>query len=129
MGFFNLRPKTLTDDELRDALFNAVAESNASALRDLLTKHGQRVTALFPAWTTLPISVRSDPARMKWWAAGTIGVASAMAARGDGALMARLSGRLKRTSSLHGGRRSLLRRRTRPVGSYRRPSEDSKRSS
>src|SRR5262245_55352882 len=92
MGFFNRRPKALTDDELRDTLFDAVAESNAFGLNELLTKHGQRVTALFPAWTKLPPSVRSDPARTNWWAAGMIGIASTAARLGDRSLMACLIG-------------------------------------
>ena len=92
MGFFDLRAKGLTDDELRDALFSAAAGSNARKLRNLVTSHMPRVLALFPSWTTLPSSVRSDSARMKWWAEGVIGVASAAAALGDGSLMARLQG-------------------------------------
>jgi hypothetical protein len=90
MRFFNVRRKTLPDDELRDALFNAVAESNAIALNDLLRKHLRRVIGLFPTWTTLPTSVRSDPVRTKWWAEGLIGIASEAAALGDPSLMARL---------------------------------------
>jgi hypothetical protein len=92
MGWFNRRTRTLADDELREAIFNAVADSNRSALTDLLTTHRERVNELFPTWTRLPESIRADPARMHWWATGMIGIASALAASGDGSLMERLQG-------------------------------------
>jgi hypothetical protein len=92
MRFFNRRAKTLTDDELRDTLFDAATGSNAQGLEKLLRSHMPRVVALFPTWTTLPPSVRSDPSRMKWWAEGMIGVASAATALGDGSLMGQLQG-------------------------------------
>jgi hypothetical protein len=92
MGFFNLRAKTLTDDELRDTLFDAAAEWNAQDLKKLLKSYMPRVIALFPTWTTLPPSVRSDPSRMKWWAEGMIGIASAATALGDLSLMAKIQG-------------------------------------
>lgn len=92
MGFFGFREKKLGNDELRDALFNAVANADGRELKTLLTSQMERVVALFPTWTTLPSSVRADPARTKWWAEGMIGVASAMAALGDESLMARLQG-------------------------------------
>jgi hypothetical protein len=92
MGFFNLRARKLGDEELRDALFNAATESNAQELKKLLTSHMERVIALFPTWTTLPSSVRSDASRTKWWAEGMIGVASAAATLGEASLMARLQG-------------------------------------
>lgn len=92
MGFFNHRIKQLTDDELRETLFNAAAGSNPEALKNLLARNWDRAIALFPTWTTLPPSLRSDPSRTKRWAEGLIGVASAAAAMGDGSLMARLQG-------------------------------------
>jgi len=92
MGFFNLHTKRLADDDLRDALFNAAAASNTPVLKKLLTSDLERIIALFPSWTMLPTSVQSDPTRMKWWAEGMIGVASAAAALGEGSLMAILQG-------------------------------------
>ncbi len=92
MALFNLRGKTLTDDELRDTLFDAAAVANVHGLRKLVKSHMPRVIALFPTWTTVPPTVRSDPSQTKWWAEGMIGVASAAAALGDGSLMARLQG-------------------------------------
>ena len=87
-----MRSDELSDDDLREALFNAVAESSNSSLNSLLTRHRDRLAALFPGWTTLPASVRSDSARTKWWADGMIGVAFAAAKLGDGSLMTRLQG-------------------------------------
>ncbi|HET9360000.1 MAG TPA: hypothetical protein VFO58_09625 [Vicinamibacterales bacterium] len=92
MGFFDRRAKTLTDDELRDTLFDAATGSNPQDLQKLLESHMPRVIALFPTWTTLPPSVRSDPAQMTWWAEGMIGVASAATALGEGSLMAQIQG-------------------------------------
>ena len=93
MRFFNLPRKPLTDEELRDALFNAAARSSRLKLEALLASHVDRVIQLFPTWTTLPASVGADPARTKWWAEGMIGVAAAAAQLGEGSLMASLLGR------------------------------------
>jgi hypothetical protein len=92
MRFFDFRSRKLDDHELRDTLFNAVAESKPTALKKLLTSHRERVVALFPTWTKLPPFVRSEPARTKWWAEGMIGVASAAAELGEASLMAQLQG-------------------------------------
>ena len=42
LGFFSLRAKQLTDEELREALFNAAAESDPRALKNALTRHWER---------------------------------------------------------------------------------------
>ena len=92
MGFFSFATKKLADDELRDRLFDAVAASDVRTIKNLTSRHFERVIALFPTWKTLPPAVRSDPSQTKFWAEGVIGVASAVAALGDGALMAQLEG-------------------------------------
>lgn len=92
MGLFGFRRENLADDELRDALFEAVAESDTRAVKNLMSRHLERVIALFPTWKTLPPAVRSDPSQTKFWAEGVIGVASAVAALGNGTLMAQLQG-------------------------------------
>jgi tetratricopeptide (TPR) repeat protein len=95
MGFFNLRPRKLADDDLRDALFNAVAAQDTQEFANLFSIHWERVIALFPVWTTLPPSVRSDPARTQWWSEGMIRIASTAARLGETSLMARLVGPLE----------------------------------
>ena len=93
MGWFTFRREQLTDDELRDALFEAVAASDGLAVKNLMRRHYKRVFGLFPTWKTLPKPVRADPAKTKFWAEGVIGVASAVAALGDASLMMQLQGR------------------------------------
>jgi len=93
MGFLDRRPTTMTDDELREALFNAAARPGSPELQDLLMKQMARVITLFPGWTTLPPAVRSNAGRLKWWGEGLIRVAAAAAELGEPSLMARLHGR------------------------------------
>src|ERR1043165_3593952 len=92
MGFLNLFSKKPTDEALRESLFDAVASANVKVIREMTTRHAERIAQLFPMWTTLPASVRSDPVRTKRWAEGLIGIASAAADFGDASLMARLQG-------------------------------------
>jgi hypothetical protein len=92
MGLLNLLRKKPSDEALRDSLFDAVASANAEAVREMTARHAERIGQLFPTWTTLPASVRADPARTRWWAEGMIGIASAAAELGDASLMARLQG-------------------------------------
>lgn len=92
MGFFDLRRKQLTDDELRSRLFDAAERSDMAELKTLLTQHKARVDALFPGWTTLPPSVRSEPSMTRWWAQGIIAVASMAAELGDASMLTRLVG-------------------------------------
>ena len=92
MGFLNLLSKKPTDEALRESLFDAVASANVKVIREMTARHGERITQLFPMWTTLPASVRSDPVQTKRWAEGMIGIASAAADLGDASLMARLQG-------------------------------------
>jgi hypothetical protein len=92
MRFFSFHREQLADDELRDMLFDAVAASDARAVRKLTRRHRERIVALFPFWKTLPPAVRSDPSQIAVWAEGLIGVASAVAESGDGSLMAQLQG-------------------------------------
>src|SRR5678815_3027692 len=92
MRFLNLLSKKPTDEALRESLFDAVATANVKVIREMLARHAKRIAQLFPMWTTLPASVRSDPVRTKRWAEGMIGIASAAADLGDTSLMALLQG-------------------------------------
>jgi len=92
LGLFSFRRAALADDELRDTLFEAVAASDTRVVKNLTTRHLERIIALFPAWKILPPAVRSDSSQIKFWAEGVIGVASAVAALGDRSLMAQLQG-------------------------------------
>ena len=75
-----------------DALFNAVAAGDSSAVAELYERYVSRIHELFQNWATIPLEVRSDPVKTKWWAEGGIGVASVAAATGDDSLMAQLLG-------------------------------------
>jgi tetratricopeptide (TPR) repeat protein len=92
LGLFSFRRPKLSDDELRDVLFDAVAASNTRQVKKLAARHLQRIIALFPFWKVLPPAVRSDPSQTKWWAEGVIAVASAVAALGNDSLIVQLQG-------------------------------------
>jgi hypothetical protein len=93
VSWFSFRRKGLSNDQLRTALFDAVASEDTRNVESLVSRHRERVAALFPSWTTVPAEVRSDPLRTKWWAEGALGVAKAAAQFGDNSMMARLLGR------------------------------------
>jgi len=54
LELFSFRRPKLSDDELRDALFEAVAASNTRLVKKLAASHLERIIALFPAWKILP---------------------------------------------------------------------------
>jgi hypothetical protein len=92
VSWFSFRRKSLSDEQLRTALFDAVASGDTRKVESLVSQHRERVAALFPSWTTVPAEVRSDPLRTKLWVAGALGVAQAAARFGDNSMMARLLG-------------------------------------
>jgi hypothetical protein len=81
-SWFSFRRKGLSDDQLRTALFDAAASGDTRKVESLVSRHRERVAALFPSWTTVPAEVRSDPHRRKWWAEG----AKAAARFGDNSM-------------------------------------------
>ena len=93
VSWFSFRRKGLSDDQLRTALFDFVASGDTRNVESLVSRHRERVAALFPSWTTVPLEVRADPLRTKWWAGGALGVAKIAAQLGDESLMAQLLGR------------------------------------
>jgi hypothetical protein len=54
MGLFNLLSKKLTDEALRDSLFEAVASANPEAVRKMTARHADRIGQLFPTWRPFP---------------------------------------------------------------------------
>jgi len=90
--FLSFGKKELSDDQLRENLFDLVAAGKNRQLKKLLTTRATRVHALFPSWKVVPADVRSSPDRTKWWAEGMIGVASAAVELGDGSLFSLLQG-------------------------------------
>lgn len=92
MKFWDFRKRELTDDQLRDTLFDLVADLKIRALKKLIAEHHVRLHALFPTWRTVPPEIRTVSERTKWWAEGMIGIASASAELGDGSLFALLQG-------------------------------------
>jgi hypothetical protein len=89
---FSFGRERLSDDELRTALFGAVASGDTRKVESLVSQHKKRVTALFPSWTSLPRDVRSDLVRTRWWVDGALGVAQAAARFGNHSMMALLVG-------------------------------------
>jgi len=77
----------MSDDELREALFEAAGASDAALVSKLAADHLERIVGLFPAWKTVPPAVRSDPRQLERWAKGVLGVAHAVALLGDDSLL------------------------------------------
>jgi hypothetical protein len=92
MRFLSFGKRELTDDQLRETLFDLVAAGKTRKLRNVISEHQTRLHTLFPTWRVVPSEVRSVPNRTTWWAEGMIGVASAAAHLGDGSLFALLQG-------------------------------------
>jgi hypothetical protein len=93
MRFFGIGKKELSDTELRDALFNAVAAKKTGELRKLVTNHLARIQVLFLSWRTVPEDIRKSPVKAKWWAEGVIGIATTVAEQGDKSLLTILQGK------------------------------------
>ena len=89
MGFLFGR-RALNDDELREELFAAAASGDSRALGKVLERELPRVVELFPRWSVIPESVRSDPDNLKFWAQGLIAVASMGVSLGERSMMDRL---------------------------------------
>jgi hypothetical protein len=92
MRFLSFGQKELTDDQLRETLFDLVAEGKARKLKNVITEHHTRLRRLFPTWKVVPSEVRSVPDKTTWWAEGMVGVAATAAQLGDGSLFALLQG-------------------------------------
>jgi tetratricopeptide (TPR) repeat protein len=92
MRFLSFGKKELTDDQLRETLFDLVAAVKTRKLKKVISEHQPRLRTLFPTWTVVPSEVRRVPDRTTWWAEGMIGVASAAHQLGDGSLFALLQG-------------------------------------
>lgn len=91
MALFGFGRKPLTDEQLRDALFDAAAKDERT-LTKLWSVESDRIRRLFPTWSTLPPHIREDPARRKWWADGVVGVVTLALQAGDQTLLAALQG-------------------------------------
>jgi tetratricopeptide (TPR) repeat protein len=83
----------MSDDELREALFEAAAAPDTGLVSKLATGHLERIVELFPAWKKVPPAVRSDPPQLERWAQGVITVAHAVAALGNDSLLAQVMAR------------------------------------
>jgi hypothetical protein len=92
MRFLSFGKRELTDDQLRETLFDLVAAGKTRKLKNVISGHQTRLHTLFPTWKVVPSEVRSVPNRTTWWAEGMIGVASAAAQLGDGSLFDLLQG-------------------------------------
>ena len=92
MRFFRFGKRQLTDDELREQLFDLVAHAHQAKLAQLLQEQATRIHALIPSWKTIPPALRSNPTAVQRWAEGVIGIATAYEALGDGALIQQLIG-------------------------------------
>jgi hypothetical protein len=92
MNFLGFGKKDLTDDRLRERLFDLAADNKARALNNVIDEHRERIRVLFRSWTTLPPDVRSDPTMTRWWCEGMIHVAKIFHQAGDPSLLALLVG-------------------------------------
>jgi hypothetical protein len=87
MRFFRFGKKDLTDDELREQLFDLVAQEKHAELAHILQARSARIRTLMVSWKTLPAAVRNDPVKMQHWAEGVIGIAAGYEALGDSCLI------------------------------------------
>ena len=92
MALFGFGRKPLTDEQLRDALFDAAAAKDEHTLTKLWSAESDRIRRLFLTWSTLPPHIREDPARRKWWADGVVGAATVALQAGDQTLLTALQG-------------------------------------
>jgi len=92
MRFFRLGKRQLTDDELREQLFDLVAHAQQAKLAQILQEQTTRIHTLIPSWKTIPPALRRDPIAIKRWVEGVIGIAAGYEALGDGALIQQLIG-------------------------------------
>ena len=92
MALFGFGRKPLTDEQLRDALFDAAAAQDERTLTKLWHAEVDRIRQLFAAWSIVPPHVREDPARTKWWSDGVVGVVTVALQSGDQTLVNTLQG-------------------------------------
>jgi tetratricopeptide (TPR) repeat protein len=88
---FRSRAQPPTSEQLRQQLFDAVAEHNDALLASLCAEHEAAVLAAFPGWQRVPPEFRS-PDKLSWYGPGLIAVAQHFAGRGRPELMRALSG-------------------------------------
>jgi tetratricopeptide (TPR) repeat protein len=103
---FGSRGEPTAPDDLRRALFDAVAAGNQARLKALCETHEAVIAASFEAWTRVPEAFRT-PEKLQWYGPGLIAVARHFAeARGRPELMQRLASRPE-GNPLVGWQRSL----------------------
>src|SRR5262249_40631548 len=98
MGFFDAlfgsRNLAIEDpDRLRETLFDAAAEGDLRQREKLCRANQKTIVEQFPAWQTVPETVRRDPSAVPRYAQGLIEVAKLFAERlATPALLQRLVG-------------------------------------
>ncbi|MBZ4402370.1 hypothetical protein [Myxococcus sp. AS-1-15] len=85
MGLFNRlfgrvgRPAASSPEAVRDLLLEAVQSQDDAALIRLCAEHEALVLEHFPAWLTVPESVRKEPTQLQRYGQGLIGIAQCLA--------------------------------------------------
>ena len=88
---FRSRAQPPSSEQLRQQLFDAVAERNDALLAKLCAEHEDAVLAAFPGWQRVPAEFRT-PDKLSWYGPGLIAVAQHFAGRGRPELMRALTG-------------------------------------
>ena len=74
MGLFDLLKRRQPTD-LRIELFTAIAKGDARTIARMCEQHEGEILDGFPAWQSVPLEIREEPAAMQRYANGLIGVA------------------------------------------------------
>jgi tetratricopeptide (TPR) repeat protein len=82
----------MTSDELRAALFDAIARRDGATFTELANAHAKTILASFATWATVPEAVRSKPEAVQAWANALIVLAETFERAGHPELMQRLLG-------------------------------------
>lgn len=82
----------MTPDDLRRALFDAIAAQDNARFVELVNGHTATILASFATWAVVPVEVRTDPAALPIYANGLIALAEIFANGGHPELMEILRG-------------------------------------
>ena len=82
----------MAPDDLRRALFAAIAERDNARFVELVNGHTATILASFASWAVVPVEVRTDPVALPIYANGLIALAEVFANGGRPELMEILHG-------------------------------------
>jgi tetratricopeptide (TPR) repeat protein len=82
----------MTSEELRAALFDAIARKDGATFGQLANAHAETILANFSTWTKVPEAVRPNPEAVQAWVNAMIVLAETFERAGQPQLMALLRG-------------------------------------